>query len=116
MQISCEFHYDSAHFLPMVPEGHQCGRMHGHTYHLTVTLQGPVQADGFVIDFADVKTAVSPVIKQLDHYLLNDVIPNPTVENQLVWLWERINLPQLHELSLREGEANEATYQGGVSG
>lgn len=112
MRLSCEFHYDSAHFLPAVPEGHKCGRLHGHTYRLQVTLDGPVQSDGFVIDFADVKQAVAPVIKQLDHYLLNDVITNPTVENQLLWLWERIDLPTLSELTLHEGLNNSATYQG----
>lgn len=110
MRLSSEFHYDSAHYLPMVPAGHKCGRMHGHTYHLTVTLDGPVREDGFVIDFADVKTAVSPVITQLDHHLLNEVITNPTVENQLVWLWDRINLPSLAELTLYEGLNNSATY------
>jgi 6-pyruvoyltetrahydropterin/6-carboxytetrahydropterin synthase len=111
MRLSSEFHYDSAHYLPMVPPGHKCGRMHGHTYHLTVTLDGPVREDGFVIDFADVKTAIAPLIEQLDHHLINDVIDNPTVENQLLWLWDRIDLP-LHELSLREGEKNTATYRG----
>lgn len=109
MRLSCEFHYDSAHYLPMVPEGHKCGRMHGHTYHLTVTIQGDVRDDGFIVDFADLKQAVEPVVKQLDHYLLNDIIDNPTVENQLTWLWERLNLPGLHELTLREGEANTAS-------
>lgn len=112
MKLSCEFHYDSAHYLPVVPEGHKCGRLHGHTYRLTVTLAGPVRDDGFVIDFADVKAAVAPIIRQLDHRLLNDVIPNPTVENQLVWLWEQIDLLGLHELTLAEGLHNTATYQG----
>jgi 6-pyruvoyltetrahydropterin/6-carboxytetrahydropterin synthase len=113
MNLSCEFHYDSAHRLPHVPEGHKCGRLHGHTYVLTVTIAGPVRADGFIIDFAEVKDAVEPVIKQLDHYLLNDIpgLDNPTVEVQLEWLWNRIDLP-LFELTLQEGLSNAATYRG----
>ena len=53
VEISCEFTYEAAHWLPHVPEGHQCGRMHGHSYHLIVTVAGPGHANGFVIDFAD---------------------------------------------------------------
>lgn len=114
MKISCDFHYDSAHRLPLVPPGHKCGRLHGHTYQLTVTLDGPLQSDGFVIDFADVKTAVAPFIEQLDHHYLNDIpgLENPTVEIQLEWLWARIKLPDLAELTLREGLSNAATYTG----
>jgi 6-pyruvoyltetrahydropterin/6-carboxytetrahydropterin synthase len=114
MKITCEFHYDSAHFLPHVPPGHKCGRMHGHTYVLTVTVDGPVRDDGFVVDFADVKEVIDPLVKMLDHHLINDVpgLENPTVEVQLEWLWERINLPNLNELSLREGLSNAAIYTG----
>lgn len=114
MRISCEFHYDSAHMLPYVPPGHKCGRLHGHTYQLTVTLNGPVQADGFVIDFAVVKEALKPILEQLDHHYLNNVsgLENPTVEVQLPWIWERLNLPYLSELTLKEGLNNAATYTG----
>ncbi len=113
MRVSCEFHYDSAHYLTEVPDGHKCARLHGHTYRLIVAVDGPVRADGFVVDFADVKAAVVPLISQLDHYLLNDIpgLENPTVEIQLQWLWERIGLP-LAELTLFEGLTNSATYRG----
>lgn len=114
MKIECEFHYDSAHFLPKVPEGHKCSRLHGHTYVLYVSVQGLVGEDGFIIDFADVKAVVDPVIKELDHYLLNDVpgLENPTVEIQLKWLWMRLRggLDGLCKLRLREGLSNEASY------
>lgn len=109
---SQKFHYDSAHFLPEVPEGHQCGNLHGHTYRLFVDLSGPVREDGFVIDFAEIKEIVEPLVKQLDHRLINDIIPNPTVENQLIWFWERINHPLLASLTLYEGLNNYATYEG----
>jgi 6-pyruvoyltetrahydropterin/6-carboxytetrahydropterin synthase len=114
MRITTEFHYDSAHYLTRVPDGHKCSFMHGHTYRLTVTLTGPVREDGFVIDFADVKAAVAPLVTQLDHRLLNDIpgLDNPTVEVQLKWLWDRIALPGLTELTLFEGLHNSASYRG----
>lgn len=117
VSLECRFRYESAHFLPKVPAGHQCGRMHGHSYHLTVVLQGPVQDDGFVIDFADVKSIVTPVIKRLDHQTLNEVagLQNPTVENQLIWLWDQLSsLRGLAELRLQETDNNSATYTGQV--
>jgi 6-pyruvoyltetrahydropterin/6-carboxytetrahydropterin synthase len=88
--------------------------MHGHTYRLTVALDGPVREDGFVIDFADVKADVGHLVAQLDHRLLNDIpgLENPTVEVQLMWLWERITLPGLAELTLFEGLNNSASYGG----
>ena len=113
MRITAEFHYDAAHRLPLLPDTHKCSRLHGHTYRLLVTIDGPVQANGFVLDFADVKAEVNPLIKQLDHYYLNDIIDNPTVEVQLEWLWQRINLP-LAELTLFEGLTNSATYTGAM--
>lgn len=114
MRITTEFHFDAAHRLPKVPEGHKCGRLHGHTYRLLVTVDGPVRDDGFVIDFADVKSVINPLIKQLDHHFLNKIqgLENPTVEVQLEWLWQRINLPNLAELTLFEGLHNSATYTG----
>ena len=114
VEIACQFTYEAAHWLPKVPPGHQCGRMHGHSYRLTVIVSGPVRDDGFVIDFADVKAAVNPVIEQLDHHTLNDVsgLENPSVENQLVWLWEQLSALPLSELRLQETRNNSATYRG----
>lgn len=115
MQITCEFHYDSAHWLPNVPDGHKCGRLHGHTYTLTVVVGGDVGADtGWVMDFADIKDTIRPWLARLDHRQLNDEIPNPTVELQMLWWWERLNrsIPGLVELRLREGMSNTAIYRG----
>ena len=116
MRITTEFHYDAAHKLPLLPATHKCSRLHGHTYRLLVTMHGPVRDDGFVIDFADLKTVIDPLIKTLDHHYLNDIpgLENPTVEVQLEWLWERITLPGLTELTLYEGLTNSATYTGGA--
>jgi 6-pyruvoyltetrahydropterin/6-carboxytetrahydropterin synthase len=114
MRITTEFHYDAAHRLPLLPDTHKCSRLHGHTYRLLITVEGPVGVDGFVIDFADVKAIADPLITQLDHHYLNDIpgLDNPTVEVQLEWLWERIPLPGLTELTLFEGLTNSATYHG----
>lgn len=104
MQIYKEFSFDAAHFLPNVPEGHKCGRLHGHTFYVRIYIEGPVGKDtGWVMDFADLKQAFKPIYQQLDHYYLNDIegLDNPTSENLAKWIWQRLK-PQLSLLSMIE--------------
>lgn len=107
MRIFIEDSFDSAHFLPNVPEGHKCGRMHGHTYRIRLEVEGIVSDDsGWVIDYADVKAAWEPVKTKLDHQVLNGFIPNPTCELLALWIRDELQ-PQLAGLSgieLRETE------------
>ncbi|MFD1702227.1 6-carboxytetrahydropterin synthase QueD [Methylopila henanensis] len=100
MKITQAFHFEAAHRLPNVPATHRCHRMHGHSYRVELTIEGPVDpATGFVVDFFDVEAAFDPLLKRLDHFCLNDVegLENPTAENIAVWIWERTRpaLPQL---------------------
>lgn len=112
-EIFCEFHYDSAHRLPNVPVGHKCGRLHGHTYRLTVFVDRPIDPKtGWVVDFADIQEAVQPWVCFLDHHLINDVIENPTAELQAKWFWNNLKprLPGLSRLRLQEGMSNTVNY------
>jgi 6-pyruvoyltetrahydropterin/6-carboxytetrahydropterin synthase len=114
VDLLCEFRYEAAHQLTGVPADHQCARLHGHSYHLTAVISGSVDPEtGFVADFAVIKNAIRPIVDELDHRTLNEIIENPTVENQLVWLWERIaDHADISELRLRETATNSATYRG----
>jgi 6-pyruvoyltetrahydropterin/6-carboxytetrahydropterin synthase len=104
MIIWKEFTFDSAHLLPHVPEGHKCGRLHGHTFKVRVEVAGRVDDRGWVMDFADIKAAVQPLIDQLDHQYLNDIpgLDNPTSENIAIWLRDRIPLEQLDAIEVQE--------------
>lgn len=117
MVIYKKFAFDSAHFLPNVPEGHKCKNMHGHTYHLTVYLEGDLDEElQWVMDFKELKDVVKPVIDRIDHQLLNDIpgLENPTAERILVWIWEQIQpkLPLLSKLELNETPTSGAVYEG----
>lgn len=93
MEIFKSFNFEAAHKLPHVPEGHKCGRLHGHSFKVDVSCSGPVQEDGMVLDFADIKAAFTPIHDALDHRLLNEVggiLHNPTSENIAYWIWHRL--------------------------
>lgn len=97
-----EFRFEAAHFLPNVPPGHQCGRMHGHSYRIIIGVTGPVDPEtGFVIDFGQLKTVVKPVVDLMDHSVLNDLLQNPTCELLAQHIWNLI-CPELQGLAYVE--------------
>ena len=74
IEIFKEFSFEAAHRLPNVPPGHKCERLHGHSFHVRVTVRGPVDpGTGWVMDFGDLKAAFRPLHDRLDHRYLNDV-------------------------------------------
>lgn len=117
MEIYKRFVFDSAHFLPNVPDGHKCKNIHGHTYRLTVYLEGDLDEElQWVMDFKDLKDVVRPVIDTLDHRLMNDIegLENPTAERIAVWIWDKIkpNLPLLSKIELNETPTSGVVYRG----
>ena len=98
-----EYTFEAAHRLPYVPEGHKCGRMHGHSYRVVVLVRGPVGAMGWVCDFAQIDAVVRPVIARLDHASLNDVLWNPTSELLCAWLLRELEaVPSLYAVQVCE--------------
>lgn len=117
MEVFKEFTFDSAHYLPNVPEDHKCRRMHGHTYKVRVVVKGPLDPKfGWVKDFGELKKVVVPVVKQLDHYTLNDIegLENPTAENLALWIWRKLapDLPELAEIWVFETPMSACVYRG----
>ena len=56
MEIYKEFIFESAHRLPNVPEGHKCGRLHGHSFKSTIHIKGDIGKEtGWIMDFGDLK-------------------------------------------------------------
>jgi 6-pyruvoyltetrahydropterin/6-carboxytetrahydropterin synthase len=120
MQIYKEFTFEAAHVLPSAPPGHPNSRIHGHSFHVRVTVQGePDAATGLVMHFEDLAAAIADVRTALDHRFLNEVdgIGVPTLENITVWVWNRlegrirglwevhISRPSCHEGCIYRGRA-----------
>ncbi len=117
MEIFKEFSFEAAHRLPNVAAGHKCARLHGHSFRVCIVVEGRVgDESGWVMDFADLKTAFRPLHEQLDHHYLNDIegLENPTSEQIAVWIWQRLqpSLPGLKRIEIRETCTSGCIYHG----
>jgi len=96
VELTKEFRFEAAHFLPKVPDDHKCKRMHGHSYRIQVTIAGEMKPElGWVVDLGDLAEAFDPLLDQLDHRVLNEVsgLENPTSANLCIWVMERLKVP-----------------------
>ncbi len=117
MEIFREFTFEAAHRLPNLPVDHKCSRLHGHSFRVTVHVEGPLLArEGWVMDFADLKRVFQPLYDQLDHHYLNDIegLENPTSEVLAQWIWDRLvpALPGLTQIMVRETCTSGCVYRG----
>lgn len=117
VELVREFRFEAAHFLPNVPPEHKCRRVHGHSFRGEIVVKGPIDpATGWLMDFAELKRAVDPVVDLLDHYLLNDIegLENPTSELLAVWVWDKLapSVPQIHRITIEETCTSRCHYHG----
>jgi len=117
VKLSKTFSFEAAHDLPTFPDGHKCRRLHGHSFKFDVVVEGEVAPEkGYLIDYGDIKVAAAPIIKQLDHYYLNDIegLANPTSEVLAKWLYGKLKpaLPMLSAIVVYETCTSMCEYSG----
>jgi len=98
MKVCKTFQWDAAHHLAL-PYSSKCVNIHGHTYLVAVTVEGPIDKNGMVLDFSVLKEWVEKC--SFDHKYLNDDFKyffdtNSTAENIVLWLKENLELARLH--------------------
>ena len=107
IRVTKTFTFDMAHAL--YNHDGLCRNIHGHTYHLAVTLIGKAiqehghPKNGMIIDFGDLKKTVhEKVTSRFDHALvLNSMAPHPVqnkcmkfcISNTRRLFWCRFSLP-----------------------
>jgi 6-pyruvoyltetrahydropterin/6-carboxytetrahydropterin synthase len=117
VEIFKDFTFEAAHRLPMVPDDHKCARLHGHSFGVSIHVQGELDEEmGWFMDFDDIKAAFKPFYDQLDHHFLNEVegLENPTSENLARWIWQKLlpALPGLTKVVVRETCTAGCVYRG----
>jgi 6-pyruvoyltetrahydropterin/6-carboxytetrahydropterin synthase len=117
MRLYKDFSFEAAHRLPNVAVDHKCARLHGHSFQVRVSVDGPVgERTGWVMDFAELKAAFRPVYDQLDHRYLNEIagLENPTSEHLARWIWRQLRptLAGLCEVEVRETCTTGCIYRG----
>ncbi len=120
-ELKQQFQIESSRFLPHLPSEHPCSRMHGHSFKLILTLQGPLDPQlGWVRDYHQIEKTVKPFLLMLDHQTLNQVpgLENPTSENLALWLYKNLKtpLPELIRISVQETSTTECSYPAPPSG
>ena len=106
-RIGKQYSFSSAHFLPNVPDGHKCKGMHGHNYVVEVEIRGEISPlDGFCgnIDFYKIDESMKPLIKLVDHKVLNDIpgLENPTAEIIAAWFLSNFSPAMLFSVTVWE--------------
>ncbi|MFN2384007.1 MAG: 6-pyruvoyl tetrahydropterin synthase family protein, partial [Gemmatimonadota bacterium] len=60
--------FAAGHFISY--EGHECEKLHGHNYRASVTLEGPLGASQYVLNFVIIKRTMRRLVDELDHRVL----------------------------------------------
>lgn len=117
VQLTKDYTFESAQTLPNAPADHKCGKMHGHSFKVEISVEGEVDpATGWVYDHARISQVMRPLVALLDHAYLNDIpgLENPTIENMAGWFWARLapGCPGLCEIVIHETPTARCVYRG----
>ncbi len=119
-ELTVDSHFDSAHCL--VGYNGECSQYHGHTWHVSVTVESSVLDDlGMSIDFKKLRTVLDNVVGAYDHQMLNKLEDfkdvNPTAENIARTICKKFeeglddDSARVLSVTIVEGARNRLTYR-----
>ena len=118
MILTRKYTFQAARKLTKIDKDHICANLHGHTFYVTIKIQGPLNSENdFVMDFFDIdKIFNKSIFEKLDHKYLNNIegLSSPTTEKLAQWIWNNLihNLNLLYEVSVFENDLYGCTYRG----
>ncbi len=60
--------FSAAHFITF--NGNICEALHGHNYRVKCEIVGPLDENGYVVDFIALRDAITEIVQRLDHHVL----------------------------------------------
>ncbi|WP_374434919.1 6-carboxytetrahydropterin synthase [Inhella sp.] len=110
------YRFQSAHWLPNVPMGHKCGRLHGHGFEVIIHANQDLGGRDLAIDYDQLDALWAPLHFELNYRCLNELegLENPTSEMLSRWIWNRLKplLPELSWVTVFETGSSGANYDG----
>lgn len=68
--------FSAAHFITYGDD--VCEPLHGHNYHVSAQIEGPLEKNSYVVDFIFVRDALQEFVAELDHRMLLP-LQHPTI-------------------------------------
>lgn len=86
--------FEAARHVGLLPEGHRCRSLHGHSFIATVYADLPTNFAQFPGGEVDaLRERLEKCVAQLDYSYLNDTVEQPTDENLALWVARTLQLP-----------------------
>src|SRR5262249_39408719 len=60
--------FSAGHFITF--GNNICERLHGHNYRVLAEVRGPLEPNGYVIDFIALRDTLADLVRRLDHHML----------------------------------------------
>lgn len=119
-ELSVDSHFAAAHCLREY--NGDCGRLHGHTWGVSVTVGAFENANlGMAVDFKEISARLDTVLSRFDHQNLNDLSwfseQNPTAENIARLIFDLLSEPlntgtvRLLSVTVAESDRYRVTYR-----
>lgn len=89
--------------------------VHAHTFTYEITLYGPLNQEGYLVDFRQIAVVLEEKINRvLEGKMLNDLFENPTTEIICMWIFNELkkDFPQLKSVKLTEAPDRWITFTG----
>ena len=89
-RIGIVYEFHASHKLNLDYDS-PCSNLHGHTYKLECEWEGEINpTTGMIVDFTELKNMIKNL--NLDHSHLNHVVEQPTAENLVEYIVEKLNV------------------------
>ncbi len=89
--------------------------IHPHTFRYEITFYGPLNEEGYLIDFRVLSAAFEKEINaRFENRDLGQFFPNPTTEALCLWIYNRVReiFPQLYAVKVAEEAGRWIEYRG----